>query len=466
MAKCDLSIQLDDPKTVYPGGGKISGVVRVRADKDVHCKGLEVASVWKTHGRGNVATGTADSETVFSGEWRAGEQAEYRFELKIADWPPSYHGHYLSIDHYVDARAKIPWGFDPKASEPFLMRPTCGPEGAVVSSNVTEISGPIGCIIGAVIMTVFVGFGIAMLAAVGLFALLFIVPIGLIGGTIWFIKYFLPKFALGDVSCELEQDTVTPGTQIKGALLIRPKKNVTINGITMKLEAREEVVSGSGSNRTTHRNVFLEKEQTLQEATVLQAGAEHRFPLDVMLPDDAPFSVDLNDNDLIWTAKVRVDIPKWPDWTKDLKIHIAPSGEPLPAPAPTRAAAAPPEPTGTESAGITFAETAQHLWSVRDDVEQVDTLVEAVSGLTFQLDALVERRLLYSGEEDPQVYEDGYAIWAHHTDPPLPMVLYVPHELADEFEQIGRDQWSGRGTIVGWDHQHRRLQIKLERPGA
>ena len=44
------------------------------------------------------------------------------------------------------------------------------------------------------------------------------------------------------------------------------------------------------------------------------------------------------------------------------------------------------------------------------------------------------------------------------------MVLYVPHELADEFEQLGRDAWRGRGTIVGWDSLHGRLQVKLERP--
>ncbi len=465
MAKCDLSIQLDDPKTVYPGGGKISGTVRVHADKDVNCKGLELSTVWKTHGRGNVATGTVDTQTVYSGEWRAGEQPEYRFELKIGDWPPSYHGHYLSIDHYVDARAHIPWGFDPKASEPFLMRPTCGPEGATVAGGSTELSGPIGCIIGGVILAAFVGFGIAMLATVGFFALIFIVPIGLIGGSIWFIRFFLPKWALGDVSCQLEQETVEPGSQINGHLVIRPKKNVSINGITMKLEAREEVVSGSGSNRTTHRNVFLEKEQTLQAATVLQAGVEHRFPLDVTLPGDAPYSVDLSDNNLTWSTKVRVDIPRWPDWTKDLKILVVPSGAPLPQPEPSRAAAVEAAPAPSES-GITFAETAQHIWSVREDDEQVETLVDAVSGLTFQVEAFVERRLLYGGEEDPHVYEDGYAIWAHHSEPPLPLVLYVPHELADEFEQIGRDRWSGRGTIVGWDHQHRRLQVKVERPAS
>ena len=42
------------------------------------------------------------------------------------------------------------------------------------------------------------------------------------------------------------------------------------------------------------------------------------------------------------------------------------------------------------------------------------------------------------------------------------MVLYVPRDLADDFEQLGRDLWRGRGTVVGGDNQHRRLQIKLE----
>ena len=53
----------------------------------------------------------SEKKTVFSGEWRAGEQAEYRFELTVGHWPPSYHGHYLSIDHYIDAQSQNPLGF-------------------------------------------------------------------------------------------------------------------------------------------------------------------------------------------------------------------------------------------------------------------------------------------------------------------------------------------------------------------
>jgi hypothetical protein len=127
--------------------------------------------------------------------------------------------------------------------------------------------------------------------------------------------------------------------------------------------------------------------------------------------------------------------------------------------------ASPPEDSGETEEGITFSETASHLWTLRDQRDQVEMLVEAVKGLTFDLEAIVERRLLYGGDDDPHVYEDGYAVWAHFTDPPLPLVLYVPHQLADEFEQLGRDLWRGRGTVVGWDHRHRRLQVKLERPG-
>ncbi len=469
MAKCDLSIELDDPETVHPGGGTITGVVRVRVDTDVNCKGLEIQSGWRTHGRGNVASGSAATVTLFAGEWNAGESAEYRFELPIADWPPSYHGHHLNIDHYVDARARIPWGFDPKASAPFMMRPSCGPEGlnSQKKKNAIEVKGPIGCMVAmAILGIVVVGFG-AILAELGFFAIFFLI-VPLAGFGYWLFRSFLPKFLLGDVQYQFAGENVSPGQETTGELIIRPRKNVSINGVTLNFQAREQCISGSGSNRTTHKSVFFEKLDTLQGATTLMAGQEHRFPFSVHLPDDAPYSIDLDDNDLIWSTTLRVDIPRWPDWVKELPILVVPSGmqaesqphQPPPVPQTVTAAPQDDPPDG----GITFGETASHLWSVRGDRDQLKTLVEAVTGLTFELEAQVERRLLYGGDDDPHVYKDGYAVWARYTAPELPMVLYAPHELADEFEQIGRDLWRGRGTIVGWDSLHNRLQVKLLPP--
>ena len=474
MPKCDLSIELDDPNTIYGGGGKISGTLRVTVDKDVNCKGLVVTSGWRTHGRGNVTSGTTQTETLFEGQWRAGDKIEYPFELQIGDWPPSYHGNYLNVDHYIDARAKIPWGFDPKASQAFLMRPTCGPEGAGAEKP-ANLSNKIGCILGTVFVAVFCSIFIGGFVAGGMPwpMLLVFLLFPTFGAAFFFFRVFLPKYLLGSVECSLTPEQVSPGDQVQGELVIRPRKNVSINAIKMTFKASEKVVSGSGTNQTTHTNVFFEKEMTLQGESILQAGQEHRVPLSVQLPDDAPYSIKLTHNELIWSTLLRVDIPRWPDWTKELPISVVPSGEQVVEQSPAQnstqaslASSANDDSVDHDSPSvITFAETAQHLWSLREDQESLADLVDAVSGLTFDVDAVVERRLLYSGDEDPHLYEDGHAVWAHYTEPPLPMVLYVPHDLGDEFEQIGRGVWKGRGTVVGWDKRHRRLQVKVESSG-
>ena len=208
MAKCDLSIELDKPDAIHPGGGTISGVVRVAVDSDVKCNGLEVQSGWRTHGRGNVASGTAGTVTLFAGQWHAGETPEYRFELPVAEWPPTYHGHYLNVDHFIDVRAKIPWGFDPKASVPFMMRPTCGSEEAKVVKPTTEMNNIVGCIVGFIVL----GFVIAFLSGVvfaGPFSLIFLIfPV--LGFLFWFFRKFLPRWILGESSRESIQGLIQP----------------------------------------------------------------------------------------------------------------------------------------------------------------------------------------------------------------------------------------------------------------
>ncbi len=466
MAKCDLLIELDEPNRVYLGGEKIGGVVRVRVGDKVQCNGLTVRTVWKTHGRGNVDSGTTESEVVFSGEWQANQDLEYRFELTVGDWPPTYQGHYLNIDHYVEAVADIPWAFDPQVSQVFLMRPAGGRD-AVATKSVAVKGGIVGNIIGGVVI-VFVLF-FCLMSAINPFMWVIGSIIALVSFAIWLLRVFLPKYFLGEVDGSLERDSYSPGENVVGKLSIRPRRNVMINGIRLRFEAREQVVSGSGTNRTTHRHIFFEHEQSLQQATMLKAEQLHEFPFSIQLPADAVYTVDLSDNDLIWSASLVVDIPRWPNWRKELLLAVVPGGETITIGATgamtvesipvTSAAGAIP----SDEAPVTFAETALHLWSMRDNNEATQMLAEAVTGLSFTIEANVERRLLYSGENDPHVYPDGYAVWATYTDPPLPLVLYVPHELGDEFEQLGRGKWTGQGTIVGWDHVHRRLQIRIDK---
>ena len=76
MAKCQLTIVLDDQGRPSMGGEKVRGTVIVRVNQDMTCGGLEVTSCWATHGAGNVDRGEIDQATLFQGTWDEGQ--EYR----------------------------------------------------------------------------------------------------------------------------------------------------------------------------------------------------------------------------------------------------------------------------------------------------------------------------------------------------------------------------------------------------
>lgn len=474
MAKCDLSIELEEPNRVYRDGETIRGKVHVMSTSNVNCKKLEVSSGWQTHGRGNKASGTTESLTVYQGEWHPDQTHTYPFELRVASWPPSYHGHYINIDHYVSARAYVPWSFDPKAETEFIVRPT-SPDAPLLGKQ-NKNTYEAGCVAAGIIMAIvgamFAVFAFFMVSEpmVGLIIGLITLPLGAFA----FIKWVLPRWLLGKVEVDLKQERISPGDTIEASLALQPKRQVPINCIVAEMIGEEVCVSGSGSNRTTHRHKFFNRLEELEPAGVLRAGERKEFDLQFPVPDDVPYSFDLSDNDLRWTLELRVDIPRWPDWKHVLKLQIVPSGN-EPEPTPTAATddydadnaepVMPQASSSVQSGGgeLSFAEAAQHLRDAKSasDEEQIDLLVEAIQGIDFDIRAIVERRLLYSGPDDPKVYPDGYAVWATAQDPRLGLVLFVPHQSGDDFEQAGRDPLTFRGRIIGWDHQHDRLQIQV-----
>ena len=112
--------RLDRADRRYRIGEVVAGRVEVRVDADCTCNGLEVTRLWATHGKGNRAQGAEESQTLFTGTWRAGETHDYEFRFTIPPGPLTYHGEYLNVDHYIQATADIPWAFDPSAEEELL----------------------------------------------------------------------------------------------------------------------------------------------------------------------------------------------------------------------------------------------------------------------------------------------------------------------------------------------------------
>lgn len=462
MAKCSLRIELTEPDRVYQPGETVTGIVHVDVDSDVNCKGLEIKSGWKTNGKGNVSSGQAESITPFVGTWKTGDQEAYPFELSVADWPPTYHGTYLNIQHAIDARAKIAWAFDPKASATYSMIPAGAPDSVDVAPKAKQINGIFGCfIVGLIAMMVVVPLAFALTNPI-VGGVLFVIAV-VVGG-IYFIKKVMPLLVLGKVDFELTSTRVSPGESTTGTLQMMPRRGVQITAVTVELRGREVCVSGSGSNRTTHTHELMKHTLTIAESVRIEPEQKTDLPIKIRIPDTDAYSCDLGDNKIVWTANFRIDIPRWPDYRESISLEVVPSGQVVSSPPNDPHVETSPQPTSDPESGageITFAETAGHFHALRGDDDQAEALADAVSGLTFPIEAFIERRLLYSGDDDPHVYDDGYAVWARYTDPPLPMVLYVPHEMADDFEQAGRDLWQGRGTIVGWDSEHGRLQLKL-----
>ncbi len=355
----------------------------------------------------------------------------------------------------------MPWSFDPKTSVTFLMQPTSDAS-ALVQKKAIVFGGIASVIVMLVFAMVFAIVGLAVVGNFGVIGYLFLlVPIGIF--VFWFATIALPKWVLGQIKCELSSTTFQAGEMVGGELVVQPRKDVRVNAITIDLTAKERCVSGSGSNRKTHHHEVYKQTQTLAQAISLVGDQENRFAMELALPPDAPLSLALESNELIWSVDLRIDLPRWPDWRQSLPMRVVPMKEASTDSSLSNATSTQPPADETE---ITFAETVQHLKAVYDDRQSVMTLVEAVTGMTFDIEAEIERRLLYAGDDDPHVHRDGFAVWARSADPSsptvsLPMVLYVPHALGDEFEQAGRGIWRGRGTIVGWDSLHGRLQVKV-----
>ncbi|HID74651.1 MAG TPA: hypothetical protein EYP56_01490, partial [Planctomycetaceae bacterium] len=321
MSKCDLEIFFDRRDRTYRPGDLVRGTVSVEVNKDVHCDGLVLETYWQTHGRGNTATGSKPSMVLFRGDWAAGTRHEYPFQFTAPDGPPTYHGHYLNIDHYVHVRAQIPWALDPKCKEDYLLLPGSRPYGNLPQSdkprNLTALAGTLGVPLGVLILIV----GLLFFPCG-----LLLVPVALIAIFLGLRKKLAEK-KLGRVELQCKAPTVSPGGAVPLRLRFTPRKRCRLNGITAKLTAVERCVSGSGTNRTTHVHRLYQKTMALVDECQLAAKEPVEAEVAVPIPETAAYSFSAPDNELRWELEVRIDIPLWPDWVDKRTLIVRPVAE-------------------------------------------------------------------------------------------------------------------------------------------
>ena len=69
------------------------------------------------------------------------------------------------------------------------------------------------------------------------------------------------------------------------------------------------------------------KVQSLAEAGVLEAGKLQKFEFSYVIPTTVPPSLKFTDNEISWSSEFRIDIPKWPDWSKEIPFVVKPASK-------------------------------------------------------------------------------------------------------------------------------------------
>ncbi len=449
MANCRLTVEIDEPSLPKIAGQPITGFVVVKSDKDSRCKGLTVTCYWSTHGRGNAARGDVESATLFEGEWQEGKEYRYPFKLATATWPPTYYGNMINVSHYVQAEAQIPWANNPKTLQEFSLIATDSPPDLAPTSNVLGKSNWLGWIFGPIALVVLLVF---------LPFLLFLLPvIGIIAAAYWFIRVLIPSQITGKVEFKTEPAALSQGQTLTGSCEFTPKRASTINGITWTVKCHEKCVSGSGSKRLKHTHEVLTQVYTLAEASILEAGKLQKFEFSYLIPTTVPPSLKFTDNEISWSSEFRIDIPKWPDWIKEIPFIVKSAAMANPSRIESVAPVAGTTNTTPED-DQWLTEVYQQVVQSAEDPDRLRSVIEAVETQVFSIRVDIQGEVEEPLESD--IDEDGIWISAKDSVRIVRLVVFVPKRFYSD-GMLWTNGWKGNANVIGFEEESGRIILKL-----
>jgi hypothetical protein len=126
----------------------------------------------------------------------------------------------------------------------------------------------------------------------------------------------------------------------------RAKKPVQINRINLKLICRESATYRSGTNTVTVNHDAWTAEAVVAEG----ATADSLRPIEALhqwqIPPDGMHTFHAAKNKIEWILRIHTDVPRWPDYTMELPLVVAPRRHAGQAQQPPGGAATGEEPTG------------------------------------------------------------------------------------------------------------------------
>lgn len=463
MATYRIKIDFDESKRSYTGGEPITGKVIVVADNDLRCTGLVVRCYWATHGRGNVTQGQTDTAILFDGDWISGKEYQYPFKLNTAAWPPTHYGNLINVSHFVEAQAKLPWATSPKHSAEFTVIATDAPENSAPAATTVNnfwvklILAPIAVVVLLLLIPL----------------LLMLLPlVAIISFFYWLFKIVIPGRITGKVQFATEPAVVLAGESISGFCEFTPKSTSPIQGITWTVTCTEKCISGSGTNKTTHKHLLVSQVYELAPAGTLKSGERQRFEFQFPVPITAHPTLKLTDNEILWASELRIDIPKWPDWVKEIPFVVKPEKQLQPPQQPFSALPVPNNdtpasnftPASDEDRWLT--QVLQQVLQSDGNSERLDDVLDAIENQTFQVTLDLQEE---SDEFSPAVSgraeleDEGAWLLGMDAQRNIKIALFVSSATEPETLEW-RKNWTGEVAIIGLDSISQRVFMKSIEP--
>jgi len=336
MSKCEVKILFDRPEVTYKFGEAIAGVMQVAAHADFHCRQITLIRGWKTHGRGNIASGGEEGMILAdAAEFKADETREYPFRFAGLAGPVSYQGHHLSVEWHLRAHLDIPLAVDAKHEEKFILVGGetsqeillgTGEDVKIDSKISSELEGRLA--MAKVLGVPFFIIGLAMIYLSGSYPLTLALGLAATGFGGWqiflMLRNKLARQKLGEIEVRLHPDKLRPGDHLECSVALPSSHAERLQKITATLIGEERVVSGAGNHKMVHTHKI--HEQVMEETThqTVDNANKLQFNLPLQLPADAPSTFRAPDNALFWFVRVQCDIRGWPDWVQEFPLMVMP----------------------------------------------------------------------------------------------------------------------------------------------
>lgn len=308
---------------------QLTGSIEAQGD----LQGLQVELLWEANGKGSPETHVV--ETVTGGPPSSGPWST-PFSFRIPSTGPlSYDGENLKVTWFLRATAGTGalMGGEQQEKYPLLVMPRSEEGDGQDQDTHRHTSDTSAAWFFIVFGMIFGGIpgvmGMVFLASGEFFPLIFLSIFVLIGGglIVWGIAQLMGARLLQDPYLELPREDTYLGELVPFRLGAVARSPFRLDKLVIEHACTESATRHRGTDSTTYSRKVFQQEVVFEPGREYQVGELLEFKGELCMPEDAPATVNGDNNRLIWTFQAHFDVPGWPDpslsWTVPMRPVLA-----------------------------------------------------------------------------------------------------------------------------------------------